>query len=171
MKGRNDNTLMKGLKENDVISVAQQSPPVPETVKFMHCGEHKAGGRNLIVCIDGTANQFGMKNTNVIEIYNLIKKATADNQRTWYNSGIGTYARPDWKSLRYYEQVLVHKIDLAIAWNFEKTVQAAYRWLADNYEDGDAIYLFGFSRGAFQVRALSAMIEKARDDFVLMTWY
>ena len=102
---------------------------------------------------------------------------------------------------------MVHKIDLAIAWyspqqllrcacidstltrrNFEKTVQAAYRWLADNYEDGDTIYLFGesellflqvhrfsmvsgFSRGAFQVRALSAMIEKARDDFVLMTWY
>jgi uncharacterized protein (DUF2235 family) len=95
-------------------------------------------GRNLIVCIDGTANQFGekvrilaaillchwlifrIKNTNVIELYNLILKEVEDNQRTWYNSGIGTYARPSWKSLTYYRQVLYHKIDLAIAWYVER---------------------------------------------------
>ena len=62
--------------------------------------------------------------------------------------------------------------------NFEQTVLGAYRWLSDNYERGDCIYLFGaleqyvtymsvnaegftgFSRGAFQVRVLSAMIDK-----------
>jgi uncharacterized protein (DUF2235 family) len=90
--------------------------------------------RNLIVCIDGTANQFGEKvrvrggypitllanvvekNTNVIELYNLILKKVEHNQRTWYNSGIGTYARPSWKSFKFYRQVLSHKIDLMIAW-------------------------------------------------------
>ena len=63
--------------------------------------------------------------------------------------------------------------------NFERTVLAAYRWLSDNYEEGDCIFLFGeymyyrqlilatdpfagFSRGAYQVRVLSAMIEKVR---------
>jgi len=56
------------------------------------------------------------KNTNVIELYNLILKKVEHNQRTWYNSGIGTYARPSWKSLKFYQQVLSHKIDLAIAW-------------------------------------------------------
>src|SRR5260221_14314724 len=125
-----------------------------------------------------------MKNTNVIELYNLILKEV--DQRTWYNSGIGTYARPSWKSLKHYKKVLYHKIDLAIAWcvqshffstlilspchlcrGFEKTVLAAYRWLSDNYEKGDCIFLFGmsqyirptqplrwnsgFSRGAYQV--------------------
>ena len=63
--------------------------------------------------------------------------------------------------------------------NFERTVLGAYRWLSDNYERGDCIFLFGaleqdvtcmsgdaepgskgFSRGAFQVRVLSAMIDK-----------
>jgi uncharacterized protein (DUF2235 family) len=95
------------------------------------------GSRNLIVCIDGSANQFGEKvcvfwvcpvgppadvvekNTNVIELYNLILKEVGDNQRTWYNSGIGTYARPSWKSLKFYQQVISHKIDLAIAWCVE----------------------------------------------------
>ena len=56
----------------------------------------------------------------------------------------------------------------------------AYRWLSDNYKPGDCIFLFGalqqyvtdtsvnaegstgFSRGAFQVRVLSAMIHKVR---------
>jgi len=64
--------------------------------------------------------------------------------------------------------------------DFERTVLGAYRWLSDNYEPGDCIFLFGvldqhlmcfsivpegnpgFSRGAFQVRVLSAMIDKAR---------
>ncbi|KAJ2935249.1 hypothetical protein H1R20_g1846, partial [Candolleomyces eurysporus] len=150
---------LKEHRENEAGRAPQAPPRVPE-LKPMPCGHHKQGGRNLILCIDGTANQFGKKNTNVIEIYNLIMKETGDNQRTWYNSGIGTYARPHWRSLKYYKQVVFHKIDLAIAWNFEKTVQAAYQWLSDNYEDGDCIFLFGFSRGAFQVRALSAMIHK-----------
>ena len=59
---------------------------------------------------------FDDQNTNVIELYNLILKKIGDNQRTWYNSGIGTYARPSWKSLNFYKKVLHHKIDLAIAW-------------------------------------------------------
>jgi len=58
--------------------------------------------------------------------------------------------------------------------DFERIVLVAYQWLSDNYEPGDCIFLFGaleqcvlhfvgpdyrlgFSRGAFQVRVLSAM--------------
>ncbi|EMD30969.1 hypothetical protein CERSUDRAFT_100829 [Gelatoporia subvermispora B] len=118
------------------------------------------GGRNLVVCIDGTSNQFGKNNTNVIELYRLVKKRPDDDQLTYYNSGIGTYAKPSWKSLHYLKQVVDHKIDLAIAWNFETIVLNAYRWLSDKYREGDKIYLFGFSRGAYQVRVLSAMINK-----------
>ncbi|KAF8696472.1 alternative mRNA splicing, via spliceosome, partial [Rhizoctonia solani] len=113
--------------------------------------------RKLIVCIDGTANQFSDKNTNVVEMYRYIKKD--ESQLTYYNSGIGTFAKPSWRSWSYYKQVLYHNIDLAIAWNLEKTIIGAYRWLSDIYKPGDQIFLFGFSRGAYQVRALAAMIE------------
>ncbi|KAJ2924584.1 hypothetical protein H1R20_g12518, partial [Candolleomyces eurysporus] len=136
----------------------EHSPPKPE-LKTMPCG-HKMNGRNLIVCIDGTANQFGDKNTNVIELYNLVMKEFEDNQFTWYNSGIGTYARPHWRSVKYLKKTASHKVDLAIAWHFDKTILGAYRWLSDNYQKGDCIFLFGFSRGAFQVRTLSGMIHK-----------
>ncbi|KAJ2920033.1 hypothetical protein MD484_g254, partial [Candolleomyces efflorescens] len=153
------NNHVEGLDSNCRCGWCPKHSPGKHKMEKMPCG-HMKGGRNLIICIDGTANQFGEKNTNVIELYNLILKAMGENQHTWYNSGIGTYARPHWRSMKYWKQVVVHKIDLAIAWNFELTVQAAYRWLADNYQEGDCIFLFGFSRGAFQVRALAGMIEK-----------
>ena len=65
--------------------------------------------------------------------------------------------------------------------NFEKVILAGYRWLSDNYIDGDKIFLFGkgilltsrkisltgsvipgFSRGAYQVRVLAGMIDRVR---------
>ncbi|KIJ90119.1 hypothetical protein K443DRAFT_117068, partial [Laccaria amethystina LaAM-08-1] len=69
----------------------------------MPCG-HKLDARNLTVCIDGSLSRFGDKNTNIIELYNLILKNVGDNQRTWCNSGIDTDTRPS----------LYHRIDLAI---------------------------------------------------------
>ncbi|KAF8881402.1 WD40-repeat-containing domain protein [Gymnopilus junonius] len=123
------------------------------------CG-HSQNGRNLVLFIDGTSNQFGENNTNVVELHNLVLKEIGDNQLTWYQSGIGTYAQPSWKSWKYFEQVLDNKVDLAIAWNFQGTVHDAYEWLTDNYQAGDCIFLFGFSRGAYQVRVLAGMIDK-----------
>jgi uncharacterized protein (DUF2235 family) len=55
-----------------------------------------------------------LQNTNVIELYHRIIKD--DTQLTYYNSGIGTYARPSFASIAYWKQVLNNKIDLAIAW-------------------------------------------------------
>ncbi|KDQ54511.1 hypothetical protein JAAARDRAFT_135184, partial [Jaapia argillacea MUCL 33604] len=118
-------------------------------------------GRNLIVCIDGTSNQFGPNNTNIVELYSrIIKDDSQLPQLTYYNSGIGTYAKPSWRSFSHLKQVIDNKIDLAIAWNFEKVLLGAYRWLSDNYDPGDKIFLFGFSRGAYQVRSLAGMISE-----------
>ncbi|EPQ55051.1 hypothetical protein GLOTRDRAFT_41937, partial [Gloeophyllum trabeum ATCC 11539] len=114
--------------------------------------------RNLVVCIDGTANKFDTKNTNVVQLYSFLVKDKY--QLTYYNSGIGTYATPSFKSWSWWKQVVGHKIDLAIAWRFERIIIGAYQWLSEQYQAGDRIYLFGFSRGAYQVRALSAMIDK-----------
>ncbi|EJD37473.1 hypothetical protein AURDEDRAFT_73269 [Auricularia subglabra TFB-10046 SS5] len=119
------------------------------------CGS--TGSRNLVVCIDGTSNQFSTKNTNVVELYSRLIKD--EHQLTFYNSGIGTYAKPSWKSWEYFKQVVANKLDLAFALRFEKIIISAYAWLVDNYHPGDRIFLFGFSRGAYQVRALAAMID------------
>ncbi|KZP18218.1 hypothetical protein FIBSPDRAFT_745593 [Athelia psychrophila] len=114
--------------------------------------------RNLVINLDGTSNHYGLKNTNAIELYSHID--VSGYQLKYYNSGIGNSAQPSWTSLSYYLQSMGNMIDLAIAWNFEKVLLGAYRWLSEHYKPGDRIFLFGFSRGAFHVRALAGMIEK-----------
>ncbi|KAF9236358.1 hypothetical protein BU15DRAFT_50213 [Melanogaster broomeanus] len=118
--------------------------------------------RNLIICIDGTSNQFGQNNTNVVKLFAKINLETGDSQPkqyAYYSSGIGT--RP--KTLHVFdrmERAFSDKFDMAIAWNMEEIVKDAYGWLARTYQEGDQIYLFGFSRGAYQVRVLAGMIHE-----------
>ncbi|KAJ8496233.1 hypothetical protein ONZ45_g12531 [Pleurotus djamor] len=126
---------------------------------LFNCVHGTEGGRNLVLCIDGTANQFSAQSSNIVEIYSRLIKL-AGVQHTFYNSGIGTYAKPSFRSWKYFKQVADHTIDTAIAWNFERIVHAAYKWLSETYEPGDRIFMFGFSRGAYQVRVVAGMIEK-----------
>ncbi|KAJ7749715.1 hypothetical protein B0H16DRAFT_1319067 [Mycena metata] len=124
------------------------------------CGSRRS--RNLVVSLDGTSNQFGVHNTNVVELHSriIVDNATVDEQLTYYNCGIGTYVPNHRKTYKYLRQRLDNVIDLAIAWNFEDIVQKAYRWLSNVYQAGDKIFLIGFSRGAYQARTVAAMIEK-----------
>ncbi|KAF7980226.1 hypothetical protein HWV62_39343 [Athelia sp. TMB] len=121
-------------------------------------------GRNLVICIDGTSNKFGDNNTNVIELFSRLEDSP--QQLNYYNSGVGTVAKSEsvWQAI---PRGIDKTIDLAIAWNFKKVIITAYRWLTERYQPNDRIYLFvvltsaaGFSRGAYQVRVLAAMIEK-----------
>ncbi|WP_245518678.1 DUF2235 domain-containing protein, partial [Mesorhizobium sp. M1C.F.Ca.ET.204.01.1.1] len=41
-----------------------------------------------------------------------------------------------------------------------QTAREAWKWVAGNHEDGDKIYIFGFSRGAFAARHLAGMIVR-----------
>ncbi|KZP29599.1 hypothetical protein FIBSPDRAFT_816062 [Athelia psychrophila] len=119
--------------------------------------QREPNSRNLVLTVDGTSNKFGSYNTNVIELYSRLE--ASDEQLNYYNSGIGTITKQKsmWKS---FTQTLDSAGDLAIAWNSEKVIIAAYRWLSEHYKPGDRIFLFGFSRGAYQMRVLAAMIEK-----------
>jgi len=76
----------------------------------------------------------------------------------FYDPGVGTLARPDpWRKAL---QDAVTVLGLATGYGLDDNVLAAYEFLIHNYEDGDAIYLFGFSRGAYTVRVLAALVHK-----------
>ncbi|KAF7966900.1 hypothetical protein HWV62_36611 [Athelia sp. TMB] len=101
----------------------------------------------------------GFQRTNVLELYSRLDDS--DKQLSFYNSGIGTSSRP-LSAMQRAWHALDSGIDQAIAWNFDTKIVEAYRWLANSYVEGDRIYLFGFSRGAYQMRVLAAMIKKTR---------
>ncbi|KAF8554228.1 hypothetical protein OG21DRAFT_1462904, partial [Imleria badia] len=116
--------------------------------------------RNLVVCIDGTSNQFGRNNTNVVKLFAKINlESTNPEQYAYYSSGIGT--RP--KTIKIFNRMkraISDNLEMAVAWNIEEIVKDAYGWLARTYQEGDLIYVFGFSRGAYQVRVLAGMIHE-----------
>jgi len=113
--------------------------------------------RNIVVCLDGTNNKYAMINTNVVSLYALLDR-TADDQLAYYQPGIGTMLPAAvWGKIRKW---IVARLDLAIAWFLEDHVCAAYRFLMRYYVEGDRIYIFGFSRGAYEARVLAAMLFK-----------
>ncbi len=110
--------------------------------------------KNIVVCCDGTANEFGDINTNVVHTYDLAIKD--EGQTAFYDPGVGTGG---WE---YDESTFGLKslADQATGHGLQKNVEDAYRYLMTCYKTDDHIYLFGFSRGAFTARSLAGMIYK-----------
>ena len=40
----------------------------------------------------------------------------------------------------------------------DQNIRLAYEWLIENYNEGDEIFIFGFSRGAFTARSLAGLV-------------
>jgi len=111
--------------------------------------------KNIVICCDGTNNQFSGHHTNVIRTYKVAQRSP--QQVTFYDCGVGTMPEP-WRQGRLAKRWSMLK-GLAFGTGFLQNIEDAYRFLMANYEEGDQVYLFGFSRGAFTVRALAGMLH------------
>ncbi|ESK89835.1 hypothetical protein Moror_883 [Moniliophthora roreri MCA 2997] len=115
-------------------------------------------GRTLVLCFDGTGDQFDSDNSNIVEFFRLLKKDDRTKQMVYYQAGIGTYTTPEIATPMMAK--LSKALDEAIAWNLDAHVMGGYEFLMQNYSEGDRICLFGFSRGAYTARSLAGMIHK-----------
>ena len=112
-------------------------------------------GKNIVVCCDGTGNQVEGNLSNVLKLFRILRK-NAD-QRVYYNPGIGTIGTNDeWTKLT---QNTKSVFELATGYGLDDEILGAYRFVAQNYERDDSLFLFGFSRGAYTVRALAGFIH------------
>src|SRR5215475_12192259 len=114
--------------------------------------------RNIVLCLDGTSNQFAANNTNVVKLYAMLDRTHPDQQLSYYQPGIGTSTPPG--IFGRFGKWVAKVIDLATAWFLSQHVCDAYRYLMRYYQEGDQIYIFGFSRGAYTARAVAAMVHK-----------
>ena len=116
--------------------------------------------RNIIICCDGTGNEISENISNVLKLYRCLRKTekTSPRQLVYYDPGVGTLTRPDpWHKLTQDFNAI---LGLATGYGLDDNVLAAYSFLAHNWQPGDQIYLFGFSRGAYTVRVLAGLIHK-----------
>jgi uncharacterized protein (DUF2235 family) len=124
-------------------------------------------GRRLALCFDGTWNSYA-SHTNVSRLFEAIADANSNcaEQLKFYDEGVGT----TWGTkLR----------GGAFGLGLSRNILIGYSWLINTYEagqggpalqpgvqsqelfeQGDDIYLFGFSRGAFTARSLAGLINR-----------
>ena len=110
--------------------------------------------KNIVLCCDGTDNQFSGDHTNVIRAYKVAVRSSA--QVCFYDCGVGTIPQP-WDTSHLEQRWSITK-GLAFGSGFMQNIADAYRFLMNSYEPGDQVFLFGFSRGSFTVRALAGML-------------
>jgi uncharacterized protein (DUF2235 family) len=111
--------------------------------------------KNVVICCDGTGNQFGGCNSNVVKLYTAL--TINKEQVGYYHPGLGTMGAPNARGRLAKAWSVVN--GLAFGGGFMDNVEDAYRYLMSTYDDGDRVYLFGFSRGAYTVRALAAILH------------
>ncbi len=110
--------------------------------------------KRLVVCCDGTWNKPDSQTiTNIEKLARTVQSDAGATggvyQLVYYVSGVGagSYAA---------DRILGGAFGFGLFHN----VIAAYRFLAQNYEPGDEIFIFGFSRGAYTARSVAGMVGR-----------
>ena len=144
----------------------------------------------IAICADGTGNTSSKSVSNVYRLIEMLALDDPQRQVVVYDQGIGT-PRSGLRAARALERLhdakgfhvlkgpialgsfnrVVRPIQMAFGIGLARNVSQLYRALAQWYEECDTVYFFGFSRGAFTVRALAGLIhrcglpQKATADF------
>jgi len=113
--------------------------------------------KRLVVCCDGTWDRPGKKDqdgyvvrSNVEKIHKIISDTDiyGTQQVKHYVNGVGANGK------------LIRRIvSGAIGKGLDDNIEKGYRFLAENFDPGDEIYLLGFSRGAYTARSLAGLIR------------
>ncbi len=104
--------------------------------------------KNIVILSDGTGNGAAKRNrTNVRRLYSALDLHRPDDQIAFYDDGVGSQ-----------EFLPLKVVGAVFGWGLKRNVIKLYKYLCRNYESGDIICLFGFSRGAFTVRQLAGLI-------------
>ncbi|TFK52545.1 hypothetical protein OE88DRAFT_1417444 [Heliocybe sulcata] len=114
--------------------------------------------RTLVLCFDGTGDQFDEDNSNIVKLMAMLRKDDASKQLVYYQAGIGTYTSPF--IVGEGAAAVVKTLDEMFAISLPDHVKEGYEFLMQNYTLGDKICIFGFSRGAYTARALAGMLQK-----------
>jgi uncharacterized protein (DUF2235 family) len=104
--------------------------------------------KNIVLLSDGTGNSAGsLFKTNVWRLYQLLDLSNPERQVAFYDDGVGT------SSFK-----LFAALGGIFGFGLKRNVIAIYSFCCRNYQPGDRIYCFGFSRGSFTIRIVAGMI-------------
>jgi uncharacterized protein (DUF2235 family) len=112
--------------------------------------------RNLVICCDGTANEFSTDRTNVLKLAFAADK-DQESQLVYYHPGIGTMAPAGlFTAIGQWTARMAGK---AFGYGLKSDLRDVYAFIMNHYHEGDRLYIFGFSRGAYTARAVTALLH------------
>ena len=104
--------------------------------------------KNIVLLSDGTGNSSAkLQKTNVWRLFQILDLRNPAVQVAYYDDGVGT------SSFK-----LFAILGGVFGFGLKRNVIAIYSFCCRNYQPGDRIYCFGFSRGAFTIRIVAGMI-------------
>ena len=106
--------------------------------------------KNIVLLSDGTGNSAAkLQKTNVWRLYSALDLSDPTRQVAFYDNGVGTSSfRP------------LAILGGAFGFGLKRNVLALYRFACRNYQPGDRLFGFGFSRGAFTIRVVAGLIAR-----------
>jgi uncharacterized protein (DUF2235 family) len=112
--------------------------------------------KRIVICFDGTWNTPADENlpedqqveTNVRRFYESVEGAGSDGieQVKWYDQGVGTHG---------FDRLAGGTTGMGLDVN----ILEGYKFLAEQHQDDDEVYVLGFSRGAYTARSLVGMLR------------
>lgn len=124
------------------VSTSEKEECTPYINKFLGNPNTK---KNIFVFLDGTDNK-PQSGTNIWRLFELIKNDNNPQTTAMYIPGVGCDTPATGKLLGK---------------GMEERILKGYSFIIQNYKPDDSIYIFGFSRGAHQARALAGFIAYA----------
>jgi uncharacterized protein (DUF2235 family) len=101
-------------------------------------------GKRIVYCADGTWDKPG-NDTNAYKIYKALNVTAS--QVPYYDDGVGADGTP-----------IQRLAGGALGAGLFQKIKDGYTKLAHAYEQGDEVFIFGFSRGAYTARSLAGMV-------------
>jgi uncharacterized protein (DUF2235 family) len=131
--------------------------------------------RRIVLCLDGTWNNTYsrkhrsdghtvLKPTNVLKLCRAVRPTSMADEREqliYYDIGVGSLA--EYPGLANRLLSLVDRVlGGLLGAGFETNIEDALNFLVLNHREGDAVFIFGFSRGAATARALTRFLDWAQ---------
>jgi uncharacterized protein (DUF2235 family) len=114
--------------------------------------------KNIVICCDGTGNKLDVCKSNVVRLFSILRRDDPASQVALYDPGVGTMAPA--AALTSVSRVVTKLAGGAVGFGLLDNVAEMYGYLMDHFDEGDTVFLFGFSRGAFTVRTLAGLLRR-----------
>ena len=107
--------------------------------------------KNIVLLCEGTDQGlgyfFGRGDSNILRLYQICRDGDK-SQSVFYQPGIG-----------YMENLIRRPLAVTLGYQIHRLIASCYEFLMERYVDGDRVFLFGFSRGAYVVRAVASLLH------------